>query len=135
MLLALVGQSRTGTQRLAKLIREGRKRNLAAILSTQSPADFYNSPMHDVILQNTPTKIWLPDSWANSKDGRRIYQEMGISEKNIVELGRREPKREYLFTQDGYETWIDFEFSAETIRLLTQKGVHEDSDYMAAAGR
>jgi len=122
-------------QRIEKAFREGRKHNVACVLTTQNATDIYNSSLRDVVLHNTSTKIWLPDATAGTVHGAEIYGKLGLNIQEITEVATRRDKQWYYYTSELGRRWFDLELGPITLSHLTAKGEHEESsDMLAAAG-
>ncbi|WP_373741703.1 conjugal transfer protein [Neisseria sp.] len=67
---------------MLKTLKTGRKLGEFMILDSQSPEDAANSPNFAAIVQQTPTKIFLP----NPDAGKESYMKCGLSEKECSEL-------------------------------------------------
>ncbi|MGC9215833.1 conjugal transfer protein TrbE [Acidithiobacillus sp.] len=90
---------------LAKLrqwLKELRKKNAAVVFATQSLADLKNSLLLPVVKESCPTKIFLPNRAAASRDLRPLYADMGLNDRQIDLLAMSTPKQDYyLFTPEG----------------------------------
>lgn len=68
---------------LVKILKTDRKRGGWAILVSQSPADAIRSRSFDTIVEQTPTKIFLPNPSAKYEGS---YELCGLTEKEFTEL-------------------------------------------------
>ncbi len=75
-----------------------RKSNCALILATQNISDAVNSPIWDVILSETATKIFLANPKA--REAANVYAKMGLNPHQIEMLAGATPKREYYLTSE-----------------------------------
>ena len=81
-----IGYPTTANQILDSL-KTGRRRDEFIVLVTQSPEDAIKSPLLPAILQQTPTKIYLPnpDAEYRTLDGGG-YSRFGLTEKEFTKL-------------------------------------------------
>lgn len=72
---------------LVKILKTDRKLGGFAVLVTQSPEDVINSENFATIVQQTPTKILLPNPDAKYDDGDKGgYKHIGLTEKQFNEI-------------------------------------------------
>ena len=92
-----------------------RKRNVAVVFATQSLADIQNSPIAPALIENCPTRIFLPNPRALDPTTRRIYEAFGLNDQQLNILATATPKREYYYqSRDGnrlFEVGLDPESS------------------------
>lgn len=74
-----------------------RKANCLVLLATQSLSDAANCGIFDVILESTPTKIFLPNVYARDKDVSELYHRMGLNDRQIEIISQAVPKQEYYY--------------------------------------
>jgi type IV secretory pathway VirB4 component len=79
-----------------KALRTFRKYNAGIILATQSLAEVDNSEVRSILLESTPIKIFLPNRAARGATVRALYQQLGLTEKEIEIIGEITPQRDYL---------------------------------------
>jgi type IV secretion/conjugal transfer VirB4 family ATPase len=72
-----------------------RKANAVVGFATQSLSDIVNSPIADVILESTPTKILLPNPEAANQGILPLYRSIGLNDKQIGMISKAVMKREY----------------------------------------
>jgi len=75
-----------------------RKANAAAILETQSISDITGSPIRDVIIESCLTKIFLPNTEAQTEHAAGAYQALGLSRRQIELIAHAVPKRHYYYS-------------------------------------
>jgi type IV secretion/conjugal transfer VirB4 family ATPase len=85
-----------------------RKANCAVIMATQSLTDAERSRILDVIVESTPTKIFLPNVFARDEDTANIYKRMGLNTREIDIIATALPKREYYYTSEKGRRLFDF---------------------------
>lgn len=90
-------------QYIFKWIKELRKKNCAVILSTQSLSDLEQSGLLDNLIENTASKVFLPNPGAMANDtSRRLYERFGLNSRQIDIIATAAEKREYYhFTAKG----------------------------------
>ncbi|MHB1221956.1 MAG: VirB4 family type IV secretion/conjugal transfer ATPase [Gammaproteobacteria bacterium] len=90
-------------QKLKEWLKELRKANCLVILATQSLSDALNSGLLDVLLEQCPTKILLPNKEAHlhgTKDmpgPADLYSMFGLNTKEINLLKNGQYKRQYYY--------------------------------------
>lgn len=84
------------SEQLFKWIKELRKKNCAVILATQSLSDVEMSGMLDNLIENTVSKIFLPNPAALSNETvRHLYERFGLNDRQIDIIAQAAHKREY----------------------------------------
>jgi type IV secretion system protein TrbE len=81
--------------RLRDWLKTMRRKNAAVILATQQISDIANSDIADVVLENCPTKILLPNAEAKNPGSREFYQRVGLNERELDILQVSIPKQQY----------------------------------------
>ena len=74
-----------------------RKRNVAVVFATQSLADIQNSPIAPALIENCPTRIFLPNPRALDPNTRGIYEAFGLNDQQLNILATATPKRQYYY--------------------------------------
>jgi type IV secretion system protein VirB4 len=88
---------------LRKWLKELRKANCSVVLATQSLSDAVNSGLLDVLLEQCPTKILLPNSEADlegtddTPGPAKLYRTFGLNDKEIALLKNSQYKRHYYY--------------------------------------
>jgi type IV secretion/conjugal transfer VirB4 family ATPase len=72
-----------------------RKLNAVVVLATQNLSDVFNSGISDVVIEACPTKVLLANAEAASAQSRRLYEAMGLNEREIQIVQSATPKRQY----------------------------------------
>lgn len=78
-----------------------RKLNCLVLMATQSLSDAANSGILDVIVESTPTKIFLPNVYARDEETSMLYRRMGLNNRQIEILASAVPKREYYYVSEN----------------------------------
>jgi type IV secretion system protein VirB4 len=81
--------------RLRDWLKTMRRKNAAVVMSTQQISDIANSEIADVVLENCPTKILLPNAEAKNPGSREFYQRVGLNERELEILQVSLPKQHY----------------------------------------
>lgn len=85
------------------ILKTGRKRGEFILLISQSPEDAINSPIFSAIVQQTPTKVLLPNPNAKYEGG---YQEINLTRKEFAELKKlSDDSRTFLVKQGNQSTF------------------------------
>jgi len=74
-----------------------RKKNVAVIFATQSLSDIADSPIAPAIVENCPTRIFLPNGNAMEERTRKVYESFGLNERQLQILQQAVPKRDYYY--------------------------------------
>lgn len=82
-------------EKLREWLKELRKKNCLVLLATQSLSDAVNSGLMDVLLEQCPTKIMLPNKEALQTAD--LYKSFGLNEREIELLRNATPKRQYYY--------------------------------------
>jgi type IV secretion system protein VirB4 len=85
-------------EKIREWLKTLRKSNGAAILETQSISDIRGSPIRDVIIESCLTKIFLPNSEAQTEHASGAYKALGLSSRQIELIARAVPKRHYYYS-------------------------------------
>ena len=72
-----------------------RKLNAVVVLATQNLSDIFNSGICDVVMEACPTKILLANAEAATTQSRRLYEAVGLNEREIQIVQSAAPKRQY----------------------------------------
>ena len=72
-----------------------RKLNAVVVLATQNLSDIFNSGISDVVMEACPTKILLANSEAANIQSRRMYEAVGLNDREIQIVQSALPKRQY----------------------------------------
>jgi type IV secretion system protein VirB4 len=72
-----------------------RKLNAVVVLATQNLSDVFSSGICDVVMEACPTKVLLANAEAAAAQSRRLYEAMGLNEREIQIVQTATPKRQY----------------------------------------
>src|SRR5258707_5144807 len=80
---------------LREWLKTLRKKNTSVIFATQSLADIDGSAIAPAIIENCPTRLFLPNERAIEPQITAIYRRFGLNDRQIEILARATPKRDY----------------------------------------
>jgi type IV secretion system protein VirB4 len=81
--------------RLKDWLKTMRRKNAVVVMATQQISDIANSQIADVILENCPTKILLPNAEARNPGSREFYTRVGLNERELEIMQVSIPKQHY----------------------------------------
>jgi type IV secretion system protein TrbE len=81
--------------RLRDWLKTMRRKNAVVVMATQQISDIANSDIADVVLENCPTKILLPNAEAKNSGSRSFYERIGLNERELDILQVSVPKQHY----------------------------------------
>jgi type IV secretion system protein VirB4 len=81
--------------RLRDWLKTMRRKNAVVVMSTQQISDVANSEVADVVLENCPTKILLPNAESKNPGSREFYQRIGLNDRELEILQMSVPKQHY----------------------------------------
>jgi len=90
-------------EKLREWLKELRKKNCAVVMATQSLSDAVNSGLLDVLLEQCPTKILLPNKEAEQRGTKEtpgpadLYTMFGLNSREISILKNGQYKRQYYY--------------------------------------
>lgn len=86
-------------EKITEWLRVLRKANCALLMATQNISDAVDSPIWNVLLSQTATKIFLPNFQAN--DMAETYANMGLNPHQINIIARAVAKRQYYLVSEN----------------------------------
>jgi type IV secretion/conjugal transfer VirB4 family ATPase len=81
--------------RLRDWLKTMRRKNAVVVMATQQISDIANSEIADVVLENCPTKILLPNAESKTPGSRAFYDRVGLNERELEILQVSVPKQHY----------------------------------------
>jgi len=81
--------------RLKDWLKTMRRKNAVVVMATQQISDIANSQIADVVLENSPTKILLPNAESKNPGSREFYTRVGLNERELEILQVSIPKQHY----------------------------------------
>ena len=127
----------TTANQILDSLKTGRRRDEFIVLVTQSPEDAIQSPLLPAILQQTPTKIYLPnpDAEFRTPDGGG-YSRFGLTIKEFQKLKKLGLQSRMFLIKQGSQSNIaklDLNGMADDIAVLAMAA--EDFPFLEAAKR
>ena len=110
--------------KIAQWLKVLRKANCAVVMATQSLTDAVHSGILDVIIESTATRIFLPNSAANSEVSRPIYQMIGLNHMQIDMISRATPKRQYYAMSAEGNRLFDMALGPVALSFAAQSGAN-----------
>lgn len=108
---------------MLKTLKTGRKSGEFLLLDSQSPEDAANSPNFAAIVQQTPTKIFLP----NPDGSKESYMKCGLSDKECAELLKLPVEsRIFLIKQSKQSTFATLDLHDFHDELVVLSGTSEN---------
>ncbi len=93
------------------------KKNAFIIMATQSLDDLERSDIFSSIIDNMPTRIYLPNP--NAMANRDLYkQSFGLNDEQIHRIRTATRKRNYYIVQGDRSRMIDVSFPKEILAIL-----------------
>ena len=93
----IVFQDSTFKKQLKDWLKVLRKANCAVIIATQSLADAVGSGILSDLIENTATKIFLPNPSARQDETKKTYKLFGLNEVQIDAIATGQRKRDYIY--------------------------------------
>jgi type IV secretion system protein VirB4 len=81
--------------RMKDWLKTMRRKNAVVVMATQQISDIANSEIADVVLENCPTKILLPNAEAKNAGSREFYTRVGLNERELEIMQISVPKQHY----------------------------------------
>ena len=81
--------------RMKDWLKTMRRKNAVVVMATQQISDIANSDIADVVLENCPTKILLPNAEAKNPGSREFYTRVGLNERELEIMQVSIPKQHY----------------------------------------
>ncbi len=107
-----------------------RKKNAAVVFATQSLADIVGNPLLPVLQESCPTKIFLPNVEAGSRNLMPMYESFGLVDRQIELLQIATPKREYYVSSPDGQRLVSFAFGPVALAFC---GVSDPRDVKRVA--
>jgi len=82
-------------ERMRDWLKTLRRMNGVVVMATQQLSDICNSEIADVILENCPTKILLPNAEAQTPNSKSFYDRVGLNDTELNLIQTSVPKQHY----------------------------------------
>lgn len=115
-----------------------RKKRVFVVFATQDISDAVKSPLCSTLLQQCPTKIFLPDPEAETPALAANYRLFGLTDAEINAIRRSQGKRDYFYKSTFGSRLFRLDLGAITKALITEpdhtfldeleaRHIHQDS--------
>jgi type IV secretion system protein TrbJ len=94
-------------------------------MATQQVSDIANSEIADVVLENCPTKILLPNAEARNPGSREFYGRLGLNERELELLQVSVPKQHYYVVSKLGRRLVDLRLGKVALAWLGVSGREE----------
>jgi type IV secretion system protein VirB4 len=81
--------------RIREWLKTLRKKNVSVVFATQSLADIAESDISPALIENCPTRVFLPNARAEEPSQSAAYDAFGLNDRQIQLIARSTPKRDY----------------------------------------
>ena len=108
-------------QNFEKFLVEGRKLNMALMLSIQEIGKVLESPLKTTINRECATKIFLANPTAATGE-RKIYEDFGMDETDIELIASAQPKADYYWTSPEGRRRIHLALGSVALSFLVASG-------------
>ena len=82
---------------IVKWLTRLRKKNVSVVLATQNLADVIQCPIAQTLIQQTMSRIFLPNFRALDPVVRPLYEAFGLNDRQIETIAHATPKRDYYY--------------------------------------
>lgn len=103
--------------RIREWLKVLRKKNVAVIFATQSLADIAGSAIAPAIIESCPQRILLPNDRAIEPQGRDIYTQFGLNDRQVELISQATPKRDYYLQSARGNRLFELGLGAITLAL------------------
>ena len=118
--------------RIRSWLKELRKANASVVLATQSVADATSSEITPALVENCPTKIYLPNPAARTRASRDQYGSLGATEEMIEIIAAMQPKQHYYVVKPEGRRVVDFLLGPAALGLLGSTSIADATAAEAA---
>ena len=118
-------QQPTFRHRLKDWLKTMRRKNAVVVMATQQVSDIANSEIADVVLENCPTKILLPNAEARNPGSREFYGRLGLNERELELLQVSVPKQHYYVVSKLGRRLVDLRLGKVALAWLGVSGREE----------
>jgi len=115
----------TFREKIREWLKVLRRKNCMVILATQSLSDAANSGIMDVLVENCPTKIMLPNPKASQPAAKKFYVDVGMNERQIEILTTARQAREYYMVSPEGRRLFNMELGPVALSFAGVSGVED----------
>jgi type IV secretion system protein VirB4 len=108
-----------------------RRKNAAVVMATQQISDIANSDIADIILENCPTKILLPNAKAKNSGTKEhpgpseFYARVGLNDRELDILQVSVPKKHYYVISPQGRRLVDLGLGKVALSWVVVNGAEE----------
>lgn len=113
-------------RKLTEWLRTFRSRNTSLMFATQQVGDISSSKIADLILDNCPTKILLPNAEAANPVSADFYRRMGMNAHEIALLCQAIPRKHYYYLSGEHRRLIDLDLGPVARAVVGVGGVRRE---------
>lgn len=84
--------------RIREWLKTLRKHNVAVVFATQSLSDIAKSTIAPAVIENCPTRIYLPNPTARDPSSATLYEAFGLNPRQLEIIATAKMKQEYYYT-------------------------------------
>ncbi len=88
-----------------------RRKKVSVVFASQSLDDIERCKIKSALIENCPTRIFLPNDNALSPNTRTLYDGFGLSDRQIQLISQATPKREYYYASQAGNRMFDLGLS------------------------
>lgn len=105
-------------RKIESWLRELRRRNTGVLMATQNLNDVSASSAFEVLKNNVPTRIFLPNPAAESQELRPSYEAIGLTRRQISIIANMVQKQDYYVVQPEGVRVVNFALGPLALSLL-----------------
>lgn len=115
-------------EKIREYFKTLRKRNCGIVIATQELADIASEPgFASTVINNCPTKIFLPNDHATNETNRKLYHLFGLNDTQIGIIYESRPKRDYYFSQNRQFRRIQLALQPSELAICGATGIMDQA--------
>lgn len=122
-------------ERLKDWLKTMRRKNAVVVMATQQISDIANSEIADVVLENCPTKILLPNAESKNPGCRDFYHRLGLNDRELEILQVSVPKQHYYVVSKVGRRLVDLNVGQVALSWVGVNGREERQSVEAVMRR
>ena len=114
-----------------------RRRNVSVVFASQSLDDVANSKIASALIENCPTRIFLPNDRAEEPKTRELYEDFGLSRRQIQIIANAVPKSQYYYQSRSGNRLFELGLSGTALAIVgssSRDDLNLIDDILAKAG-
>jgi type IV secretion system protein VirB4 len=115
-----------------------RRRNVSVVFASQSLDDIANSKIASALIENCPTRIFLPNDRAQEPKTKALYESFGLSDRQIQIIAQAIPKAQYYYQSRSGNRLFELGLSRLALTLAgssSRPDLNEMDKIIAESGR